>query len=545
MLFMRQLLIILTLISIFSSLVAASSVITNKDSYNFGDKISATYEFVPVEDADSLFKLSIVCEAYELLFFTYPLSLKAGQAVKLDIPKVTASGHMFGECHLDAVVESFNGAFFERATSASFIVTDLLNISAKLSEEEVLPGGEILVYGAVTPSYGAFFGSLFAGIDLPEPVNLVDNSFVYSLTVPSNSLSGERFIRITANDSFGNSAEKALSFFVKQIATSLKHTLNRTDFDPGETVKVSVALLDQSNTEMNASVNLQVISSLKNILFDEIVDAGDLVDVALPGSSPPGTYKVKSSYDGIKAEDSFYVTTLEKLDAVFDSRNLKLTNNGNVRYDDRVEIIFKGRETFSASKNVNLGVGQYVVFDLFKEVSSDMYDIEVRRGNELVASYQSISITDERSLIEKAVEKVTGTAAEKIEVAATIATSGAESNESGGEPEQPNLGAITSQITVENKSSAKNLFWGFALVVIIGLAVFLFYEQKKKRAALGMPKEKDEVEKVFEKDAKETAENVSEEEKRAFEKAADEAFKEIGGEKEEQKGQKADEPEDK
>lgn len=464
---MRQLEVFLFVLLASASFVSAASVSADKQVYNLGDAISTSYSFVPAATANALLKLSVVCEAYNLPFFIYPLSLKPGNAVDVDIPNFDVSEHMIGDCYLDAVVESIDGALFERAASPSFVVSSAFNISAKLSEGQILPGRDMIVYGSVAPSYGTFSGDLLIGVDSLKKVNLTDNNFVYSLAVPSNFASGNQVIRILANDSFGNSAELSLPFSVLPVATRLVNNINAALFDPGQMLRVYVSLLDQSGRVMDADVNLQVISPAKTVLFDSAVDTGQVSEITLDGQAMPGAYRVKSSYAGLKAESSFSVSTAERLGSILDSRNIRLTNVGNVFYDNTVNIVFKGAETLSASKHVSLDVGESVLVDLFKEVPSGLYDVEVWKGSGLIASYKDVSITDERNVVEKVVEKITGKSAEKV---------------AEGEVQQnEGLSAVTSYVAVEKNMGSTSVLWGAALVVVLVAAVLLVMRARKKR----------------------------------------------------------------
>ncbi len=483
---MKHLLVLLFVVLVLAASVSASSVSTNKAFYNLGDKIATSYSFTPQQRIDALFKLSIVCESYNLPFFIYPLSLETAQPVSLDIPKLVAAEQMIGDCYLDAVVESLNGVFFERVVSPSFVISNKLNISVKLSEKQTLPGKEMIVYGSVSPTYGAFKGNVFVGFDSLSQINLADNSFVYSLTVPSDMSSGQNQVSVVANDSLGNTAYIKLLFGVMPVATTLESSLDRESFDPGEAVKVSVSLLDQGGALMDDEVRVQVLVSNNAVLFDGWVK-GEGVEVALPKSAPPGTYKIKSSYANLADEKQFFVSTVEKLEAGFDGRFINLTNTGNVPYEHQVEVVFKSDEEVKAvQKNIDLGIGESVLIDLFKEVPSGIYDVDVRKETLVIAAYNAVSITDERNLIKKT-----------------------------------EIDAVTSYITFESEGP-RNIFWGFAVLVVLILGFLLFFEERKRRASLGMPKQKDEVEKVFEKESQQSpkgSEDISEEQRKAFERS--------------------------
>jgi len=84
------------------SIAEISINLPEKTIYNLGEKIIADISIKEEENYDGFFKLSIICDDYDLQYYTVPLSVDAGARTQLTVPDLTLFKPMMGTCRIKA-----------------------------------------------------------------------------------------------------------------------------------------------------------------------------------------------------------------------------------------------------------------------------------------------------------------------------------------------------------------------------------------------------------------------------------------------------------
>jgi len=105
--------------------------ISETDAYNLGEKIAASVSLLEDENYNGFLKAILVCEEYDVSYYTSFLELKSDFRTLIQIPELPLFASMKGNCNIRAEFEDTDGNRISRTVSKTFLVTDQLNISTQ------------------------------------------------------------------------------------------------------------------------------------------------------------------------------------------------------------------------------------------------------------------------------------------------------------------------------------------------------------------------------------------------------------------------------
>jgi len=428
--------------------LADIEVQVNKPFYNLGDLIETSYVVSTDIDFFGLTELSLVCDEFELKYYTLPTSLFAGQSQTVNVPGLGVVASMQGTCYVEADVSSFDNAVQYSILSDFFNITETLPVTVTLGQETLKPAEAIVVSGTVGKSHSSrssveltFLGEIYT-----SPA--INNSFAYNIRLPSDIQAGKHLLDFVVNDSYENSGATSVTFTVEAIPTILSIDLNRT-VKPGDVMEVYVTLLDQAGDMMDNSVQLLISDNNEDTLFSDSSITPANFKFELPKALAPGTYTATAISSGLTTKALFVVEVVEELSVSFDDRTLSIVNTGNVDYTKELLISLTGVEnSLTLSEELELVPGQATTIDLYKEAPEDDYEISLPEI--LDAPSFEAHLEDERSNIRKAGDFV-GITGRVVQSTGT-----------------PGIQTILSPVI---------------LVVVIGLLIFFFSRNRGKKMA--------------------------------------------------------------
>ncbi len=371
----------------------------SKHIYNLGDVLTISYIAVQDSDTSAIFKLKLECGSYSLDYFTQPVELTAHEPKTLAASGLTMQKPMMGTCSVNASLFSASNEIITTKSSDSFVVTPDLDIEAGIGKESYLPGDAITASVNITPTYKGFEGSgtfEFGGAE--ETVNISGAAYEHAFKTGNTTKTGKHDLSIAIRDSFGNRGERIIPVKIDAIPTKLKISLNKDAFKPLEDVRTYVSLTDQAEDEMAGQATVIVINPQGTRLMNETAELGKVFALKLGQDAAPGNYTILAAVLGLEHSSSFIVNEVEQIEAGFDNRIVRLTNNGNVNYQKPVNIsLVKEGKAYFIVRKLDLAPQKQEEIDLFRELPEGSYNLTIAG----MAVYDNVQIQDERPIGKK------------------------------------------------------------------------------------------------------------------------------------------------
>lgn len=250
--------------------------------YNIGDKFPLTGYVQENSDVSGFLKMSVKCSSQEFPLQMVPINLKSNiqkTFQELNVPQVTISAFMDGQCYAELSVVSGNQTF-SSGVSRTFEVTKALDGNFVVEEPKVQIGDKVDISGTVFKTDGSGVSGvaeIYFGIDgqtfLVDSVQFSDGLFNYTYVakaIPSGAYS----VDIVARDVFGNVMTfiNAADFYLSN-QLDVKVRADKAVVMPGENVEISGdirTVLNKVPAGLSAEVSLNEVRmplELKEGLF--------------------------------------------------------------------------------------------------------------------------------------------------------------------------------------------------------------------------------------------------------------------------------------
>ncbi len=293
-----------------------------------------------------------------------------------------------------------NSQYFENVDY--FTINTLLTIRASSSKYQYEPGEEVVISGDIDSSVDTSTLDVVITFDtLRYTTKPSGQNFEYRFFVPKNMKSGDYTLGVSVSDSYGNTGSDDFILTVKQIPTKIVNDMSKTSYNPGETLSFEVDLFDQSDKSMSASVSVKITDPSGATLYNGVVNTGQQIELEFGKYSTPGTYVITSTYTAKNLEDTDRVTvaSVSGVSSSLDGEKITIVNDGNVPYDDRVDLILVKEEDgkkyyYVLAKDVALEPGKEQTFDLSYDVPEGQYTILVDDGETDLSSLEDAELAD-------------------------------------------------------------------------------------------------------------------------------------------------------
>ena len=286
----------------------------------------------------------------------------------------------------------------------SFSVDDQLLVEAEIQKEDYKPLEKILVKGKVSTTVDYILQNPEVNMIFNEKIyktKLSGKTFSYEIIIPENIKSGSHELIVRVQDNSGNKGFTPLKLSIQQVPTSLLTELQSIKIKPGMNLSLNPALYDQANDLIREVLSIQVLSPDKKVVTEISVNSGEKTSIGIPSFLSPGNYIIRSESAGIKREETFTIEDFQRLDYQVNGSIVKITNLGNVAYNDNVAIKLTredGKE-LALVKRVSIAPDSSIEINLNKELPTASYFLSVPEISE--NSYQ-VTTNDERSIFKKA-----------------------------------------------------------------------------------------------------------------------------------------------
>ncbi|MFH1451902.1 MAG: hypothetical protein ABIF88_01870 [archaeon] len=155
--------------------------------------------------------------------------------------------------------------------------------------------------------------------------------------------------------------------------------LKSEEYTVGENINFNVILLDDGiQTEKEVEIELSDALAKKKISKTTTSNIGDSINIE--NDFPSGLWIITAIYADAKVERTFTVKENSEIEFIIENDELKIINNGNVRYTKTIQIKI-GDETNSYAQNI--GIGEEKRLKLISPKGT--YDIEVTDGDKTIS----------------------------------------------------------------------------------------------------------------------------------------------------------------
>jgi len=376
----RLLFLYFLLIALIPSAFAEISItLPDKETYNLGEKITPEISIKEELSYDGFFKLHLICDNYNLQYYTTPINLEANVRTQVQVPELTLSSPMIGTCIIKAGLDRNDGTNIDSVSSTNVLVSDLIGI---ITEEALHsdPGKDLLILADIRKASGELLSKGEFSIkygDEQENGNITAGKLEHMLHITADTEAGEYQITIAATDRYGNHGDKILKLEIPQIPTSIQNDIGNNVLAPGDTLKAKIALYDHTNKLINASsINVRVFDPYESPIAEKEVQSPGQFELGIERNQAPGVYFLLSSYEAVNEQSTFTVVMVKKIAMKQENNIVHVENTGNVNYDDETTIILESNDKkYLINKKLNLKPGESIEIDLSEEVPEGTYDV--------------------------------------------------------------------------------------------------------------------------------------------------------------------------
>jgi hypothetical protein len=218
-------------------------------------------------------------------------------------------------------------------------------------------------------------------------------------------------------------------------------------FSAGESITIKVLIYDSEDNLIEDNVDIIIEDAEKRTTIEKTILSDQLITEDLGEGARSGLWSITAKYQGEETTAFFEVETKEEAKFEIDGDRLTITNIGNTRYTNEIDIAIGDH---LGSKSLNLNMDESVSFRLI--APDGTYTVRVTDGTSTPLEKSDISLTG----------NVVGILDENIAASNNPLTGGIKPKDD------------------EGTFKPKNYVYVFVLV-IIGAAVLLAVERKYKK----------------------------------------------------------------
>ncbi len=286
----------------------------------------------------------------------------------------------------------------------SFTVLSDLRVILETNVEILSPGDVLNIFGEVKTALQDYVKTAIVEITLDgdtQSTALADSKFTHDLDISSTITSGTHIITVYVEDSYGNSGSTSVSFDIEALGSRIETRISSGTLDPLNQVNIGVTLYDQADEVMTGLVSFTVYDSNNRIVSETQIASEDSITYKIPQFAPPGEWVIKTYYlnpetqkELISQTETIFINEVQELEYYISGNVLYITNTGNVKYTEGVEIPVSGLdEQYLITRARNLGVNETISIDLSQELPSGTYKVSIPTGFN-TASDDEITVTN-------------------------------------------------------------------------------------------------------------------------------------------------------
>jgi len=376
---------------------------TDKSQVQLGDTItlSGTVNKVDGEPFDGTAEVyfEYLSEEYLMGFIdvesgllTYTHSFESGSAGTYDVNLIVRDSY--------GNEQSFNSV-------ETFTVLDELQVFVNTNEQSLSPGDIVNVFGDVTTVLQEYVSTATVQISFDgtaQSTSLADSKYTQDILIPATITSGQHAITVEVEDSYGNHGSSSITIEIEPKATSIEASISNRTLNPEDQISIGVTLYDQAGDVMEDTVALDVYDSRNRVVSETDILSEESITYQIPKFATPGEWTIKSYYADVaegelpvEVQEVITINEVQKLDYHFEGDLLYITNVGNVKFSEDLDIEVEGvDQSYLIKKTKNLGVNETIVIDLAEELPTGSYTVSIPTGYN-TAEQSEVSIENGKS----------------------------------------------------------------------------------------------------------------------------------------------------
>ncbi|MFH0798320.1 MAG: hypothetical protein V1906_02835, partial [Candidatus Woesearchaeota archaeon] len=302
-----------------------------------------------------------------------------------------------GNYQIDVLVRDTYGNEMAFENIATFMLINKLSVTAELDKNEYQPGETIKVTGTAKDAHMEDIIDATAEVSLDFrdfTTKVKDGMFKYDLAVPSDIKAGKHTVFVMVKDDEDNTGGEQISIKVQAIPTKIQNDLSSMSVFPKEDFPLTVSILDQANDKMYSDVLIEILDPKGNLRVSKSITSNIKVTFMVPEFAMPGEWKIKSSKGKLADEDMFTVKENEEMLVDINEESIRVTNAGNIKFKDKIEILFEGGENYKAKVNGHILPEGSLDINLGDYAPDGMYDVSVILPNQAPIIFEDIAIMD-------------------------------------------------------------------------------------------------------------------------------------------------------
>ena len=376
------------------------------DSYSLGDPIQTSFS-VSSSNFEGIFKVVLDCDQVTLDYYTSWIDLDdSSKSIDVVLPKITSS--MKGDCNIEAKLINSGNEVIDTFTSKTFSIKEELSVDLSLEKQTIKPGEDLKIHFAVNKDN---FQSATATISFDvydEKFEIASKDYTHTINLPENFKSKEHFAYLQIEDYFGNNVETDFTFSIEQIPTRIDLKINQESLKPLETLEIASELYDQSEQQVDATIDIEIADEKSKEIFSKSIDSGEKVDYIIDQYQPPGAYIIKADGSGVKATEGIMIEAVEKVDIKIENGIIVIKNIGNVPYNNQLtaNLVGPDNKIYAIDQNLKLDPQDTSTIDLSKLVRAGTYGVEITADEAKIE--ENATLEDNRPLFRKVSQDVFG-----------------------------------------------------------------------------------------------------------------------------------------
>lgn len=394
---MKKILLFFILLLSIPVAFADITIQTDQNIYNLGNKIKASASVIQPNNFDGLFKLAISCGNYKLPYFLTPISLEANFRTAVNVPDLSATDSMLGNCSITGDLVTNDNLAVEEENSNNFGITNQLTLLLVKTRIVAFPGDTILISGIVNEAYGNNVLKAAAKIALDNnsySPEAIDGKFNLTIELAKNIKSGKHTIEISAADSKNNAGNYPIGIEITAIPTYIKNELSADRLLPGSKIEILSSIYDQADDLINDSLNLDLYSPKNDNVFKKVVQSHDKLEYEFSQYAEPGIYELSSAYKSLLTKSYVNITTVRTVSIKYGNETVIVENTGNVPFEDEITFFLESASNkYPILKKVSIDPGKIIDIDLSKEVPLGIYNITLPFKNGIGSVKESLNET--------------------------------------------------------------------------------------------------------------------------------------------------------
>lgn len=396
---MKRGIIILSITIALLSLISSEMFFTQpiSQAYNLGDSISIPVTIKTNNDISGTFRMAMICNGTETIFYTTGVKLLSGEEINLIDPKLVLIRQIIdgnrGDCKIKAILNS------EYILTDSFKISDKLLITGELEKSDFDAGEGILISGKVTKETGensnGFVEAKILTSDINDPISqtgtITDGDFNFNLSIPSTLKAGPCFleIKVYEKDSEGvitNNGVAQYNIRINQVPTNLELVFETKEIMPGTPIKLNAILHDQTGEQIESTASLTIKDSKDKIIEQKEINMADSFELPTSPTQVPEEWTISATSENLFAEEKIKIKTNQEADIQIINKTIIVTNIGNVFYNKTV-LVRVGDSPVNIQVELEVGESKKYVI---KAPNGD-YNVKISEGNKEITELMSLT----------------------------------------------------------------------------------------------------------------------------------------------------------